>query len=94
LPPYTETSKDLRKVNVVLERNLGNAERLVRFVLGVAFLAWAFTRPALNGIEWFVIVISVALVLNGVFARCYLWYLWDINTCEDRDGDCATDPRC
>ncbi len=92
-PAYTMASKVFSKVNAVLERNLGNAERLIRFVLGVAFLAWAFTRPSLNGIEWFVIVISVALILNGVFARCYLWYLWDINTCGDRDGDCATEPR-
>ncbi len=78
----------------MIDKNLGNFERLFRLACGVVFLAWALTRPALNGIEWFVILVSTALILNGVFSRCYLWYVLDINSCTANDADCSTDPRC
>ena len=64
----------------MIERNLGNIERLVRLFLGVAFATWSFMQPALNVIEWFVVFISVALILNGIFSRCYVWYVLDIDT--------------
>jgi hypothetical protein len=38
----------------------------------------------LNGIEWFVTVIALFLILNGIFSRCYLWYILDINTTRKR----------
>ena len=74
-----------------IERNLGNVERIVRLVLG-GFLLWlAVTSPSLNGIEWFVAIISTALILNGVFSRCYLWYVLDINTSGKRSGNCYSE---
>lgn len=68
----------------MIERNLGNIERVVRLFLGVAFAAWAFLQPTMNVIEWFVIGISLALILNGIFSRCYVWYMLDINSLETR----------
>ncbi len=78
----------------MIEQNLGNIERVVRLLLGLTMGAWAVTRPDLNGVEWFVVAISVALILNGIFSRCYLWYIFDINTCQGsecagRQRDCA-----
>ena len=64
----------------MIERNLGNIERLVRLLIGVAFGLWAFMQPQLNGIEWLVIITSRLLILNGIFSRCYVWYLFDVNT--------------
>ena len=64
----------------MIERNLGNVERVTRLVLGIAFAAWALVQPAMNIIEWFVVAVSLALILNGIFSRCYFWYLLDINT--------------
>jgi len=78
----------------MIERNLGNLERVVRLLLGTVFMAWAVTRPALNGIEWFVVVVSTFLILNGIFSRCYLWYVLDVNTCPDGDEDCRGDRAC
>jgi hypothetical protein len=68
----------------MIERNLGNIERVVRLFLGVAFAAWALLQPTMNIIEWFVIGISLALILNGIFSRCYVWYMLDINSLETR----------
>ena len=78
----------------MIERNLGNIERVVRLIAGVALLVWAVMQPMLNGIEWFVMFISVALILNGVFSRCYLWYVLDINTCRDGVEDCQSTSTC
>ncbi len=64
----------------MIESNLGNLERVLRLIFGIAFAGWAFSRPEMHGIEWFVVLISIALILNGVFSRCYLWYLWDVDT--------------
>jgi uncharacterized membrane protein HdeD (DUF308 family) len=64
----------------MIERNLGNIERAVRLILGIAFGVWALMQPQLNGVEWLVIVIALALILNGIFSRCYVWYLFDVNT--------------
>ncbi len=68
----------------MIERNLGNIERVVRLFLGIAFAAWAFLQPNMNIIEWFVVGISLALILNGIFSRCYVWYMLDINSLETR----------
>lgn len=74
-----------------IERNLGNFERVSRLLLGLWLMALAIASPGLNGIEWFVAIISTALILNGIFSRCYLWWLLDIDTHNTRSGTCSTD---
>jgi hypothetical protein len=75
----------------MIERNLGNAERLVRLLSGILMLVWASQQVSMNAIDWFVVVMATALVLNGIFSRCYLWYVLDINTCDDARGGCQPD---
>jgi Inner membrane protein YgaP-like, transmembrane domain len=71
----------------MIERNLGNIERVVRLFSGLLLAAWALSQPVLNGIEWFVMIISIALILNGIFSRCYLWFVLDLNTYDsDKQG--------
>ncbi len=70
----------------MIERNIGNTERILRLIFGIAFGAWSLSQPHMNVVEWFVAIVSLALILNGVFSRCYLWYILDINThkpCRD-----------
>ena len=69
----------------MIERNLGNIERVARLLIGVAFAIWTFLQPSMNAIEWFVTCVSLALILNGIFSRCYVWYVLDINTSVKRD---------
>lgn len=68
----------------MLEKNLGNVERVVRLLAGVFFIGWAFSQDSMNGIDWFVVIISLMLILNGIFSRCYLWYILEINTCDKK----------
>jgi hypothetical protein len=78
----------------MIERNLGNAERLLRLLAGVLLFTWAWRQDVMNGVDWFVVAVAIALILNGIFSRCYLWYLLDVSTCEGRDKDCRPDPTC
>ena len=78
----------------MIEKNLGNFERVFRLLAGIALLSWAFSQPALNAVEWFVMLIASFLILNGIFSRCYLWYVLDLNTCKDGDATCQADPDC
>ena len=78
----------------MIERNLGNAERVVRLLMGLVFLGWASQQTGMNTIDWFVVLVAVALVLNGVFSRCYLWFLLDINSCREGEEDCRAEPTC
>jgi hypothetical protein len=64
----------------MIEKNLGNFERVVRLVIGVCFAVWTLSQPHLGITEWFVGIISLMLILNGVFSRCYLWYLIEVDT--------------
>jgi hypothetical protein len=78
----------------MIERNLGNIERVTRLLLGVAFAIWALLQPAMNVIEWFIVFVSLALVLNGVFSRCYVWYLLDIDTSESSSNETPSTTIC
>ncbi len=78
----------------MIERNLGNVERILRLLLGAGLLLWALGQDVMNLADWFVMIISVALILNGIFSRCYLWYVLDINTCQNGDNDCRPEASC
>lgn len=64
----------------MIEKNLGNIERVVRLAASCLFVGWLMLQPAVNGVDWFVAVIAVMLMLNGIFSRCYVWYVLDIDT--------------
>ncbi|MEH6571195.1 MAG: DUF2892 domain-containing protein [Halioglobus sp.] len=69
----------------MIEKNLGNVERVARLIFGLCFGIWAISQPHLNGIEWTVMAVSICLILNGIFSRCYLWYV------IERKGNYASD---
>ena len=77
----------------MIERNIGNAERVVRLLLALCFGAWVFMQPGVNDGEWVLVAAFIALLLNGIFSRCYLWYLLDINT-HQRQGNDASGRTC
>jgi len=70
---------------MMIEKNLGNFERIVRLIMGLCFGAWTLMQPTMNGIEWLVMAVSLALILNGVFSRCYLWFILDLDS-RSKDG--------
>jgi hypothetical protein len=73
----------------MLERNLGNIERVIRLSIGVSLAWWALSQPSLSTTEIFVFLVGFMLVMNGIFSKCYLWYVLDINTASSSDKECA-----
>lgn len=65
----------------MIAKNLGSMERILRLLAGLLLAGWVFSRPEIGGPEWLAVVVSLFLVLNGVFGRCYLWHLLDISSC-------------
>ncbi len=74
----------------MIERNLGNIERGIRFTIGIALLGFLMFRPEVTIVEWFVAIIALMLILNGVFSRCYAWFLFDLNTHKSKNAACDT----
>jgi hypothetical protein len=77
----------------VIKKNLGRAERAVRFVGGVVLGFWVTTRSHFGLIEWLALIAAVFLVFNSFFARCYLWHLLGLDTCRDEKNRCP-DSKC
>ena len=74
----------------MIERNLGNFERVIRLTMGLALMAWALIQPQLSLTEIFVIGAALMLVFNGIFSRCYVWFILNLNTADnDESTDCA-----
>ena len=72
----------------MIERNLGNIERLIRLLIGIAFVIWSFAQPFMNLTEWFVMLISSMLILNGIFSRCFFWWVLGLNTHKPDEIGC------
>ena len=73
---------------LMIEKNLGNLERVVRLAMAVFFMVWATSQETMNGIEIMVVIIAALLMLNGIFSRCYFWYLLDLNTNDNENSHC------
>ncbi len=69
--------------------NLGVIERAVRLLLGFGLAAWIFIQPALGVLEVLALLAASFLILNGVFGRCYLWLLLNLNTYEQCKKNCG-----
>ena len=74
----------------MIEKNLGNVERIIRLCTGSALILWLAVQPAVSGMDWFIAIVSLALILNGVFSRCYFWFILDIDTQKGPTTMCST----
>ena len=76
--------------------NLGVIERVLRFVLGIALLAWAhgsFGAPLTGRAGWVVFAGGVFLTFTGVFRFCPFYAVMDIDTCAVREKSEKTSKR-
>ncbi len=64
----------------MIERNLGNVERVARLIFGIGLALWLWQQPAYTIADLMAGVVALFLILNGIFSRCYLWYVLDIST--------------
>ncbi len=72
----------------MIDRNLGHTERVLRLIGAIILAAWAASRGSHDLLTPLALLAALALTLNFLFSRCYLWALLGLNTCEDREGGC------
>ena len=70
----------------MIDRNLGNLERVIRLLFAIGLVVWTLSRPELALVELFVLAVAVMLIINGIFSRCYFWYIFNINTFKTEDS--------
>ena len=56
--------------------NVGNVDRIIRILVGLAIAVWSITA----GNFWW--ILGVALIATGVFRFCGLYRVLGINTCK------------
>ena len=71
----------------MIERNIGNVERWLRFTFGVGLVLFLLSQPAVTAVEWFIGAVALMLILNGIFSRCFFWYLTGLNTHKSKETD-------
>jgi Protein of unknown function (DUF2892) len=59
-----------------MKTNVGQPDKIVRIILGIALIAWALT----GGPVW--AWIGVVALATGLFSFCPLYSLLGINTCK------------
>ena len=74
----------------MIEKNLGNIERIIRLCASSALMLWLALQPDVSGMDWFIATIALFLFLNGVFSRCYLWFVLDIDTKKPNASTCSS----
>jgi len=77
----------------MIERNIGQTERIIRFVLGVLLVGWVLTGNGFGILQGIALVAAFALFWNSIFARCYLWSWLRINSCDPSVEDCGDGGR-
>ena len=76
-----------------MTRNVGPEDRVVRIVvgLGLALLAYLQVLPPIASIVLY--VLAAYLVLTGLFARCLLYKMIDVDTSIQEQPYSSTDDR-
>lgn len=78
----------------MIDKNLGNVERVMRFLAGLALGYWVLIQPHLTWVEWTAGVAALFLVLNAFFSRCYLWHMLGFDTCKGQSKNCPDNSPC
>ncbi len=60
--------------------NVGNTDRIVRFIIGIALLIWAFAGLQ-GGWAWVAGIVGLVLIGTAWIKFCPLYTLFGISTC-------------
>lgn len=74
----------------MINRNLGNTERSLRFVFAISLIGWVASGERFGAAQGLGILAACALLWNSILARCYLWKWLNISSCASQRNDCAS----
>lgn len=69
-----------------MKKNIGNTDRLIRLVVGVAALLLGFSGLLEGTAKWIAFVVGILMVLTASIRFCPAYPLLGINTCEKKDN--------
>ncbi len=61
--------------------NVGNTDRIVRFIVGILLLLWAFLGLSGTG-AWIAGIVGVILIATAWIKFCPLYVIFGLSTCE------------
>ncbi len=64
----------------MFKTNVGNIDRVLRIVLGLALIAWWYFSPGM-GLRWLPLVLGIVALGTGLMSTCPLYSILGINTC-------------
>lgn len=77
----------------MIDRNIGNPERVLRFFCATALLLWIVASDSLGFVQGIAAVAALALLWNSSFGRCHLWKWLGISSFKSKgsadNADCT-----
>lgn len=64
-----------------LTKNIGSLDRILRLVIGAAFIYIGFIL-LIGLIQIFFIILGIAMIINSITGFCGIYYLLGISTCK------------
>ena len=71
----------------MLKTNVGNIDRILRAILGIAALAAFFMLPTTGILHWVYLVIGVIGVGTAAISSCPIYTIFGLRTCPMKTGE-------
>lgn len=68
-----------------MKKNMGAADRIIRVILAVVFLALFFTDTVTGTLGYVLALLGVVFLLTSLFSFCPLYLPLGLNTCKKAD---------
>ncbi|MFD1315275.1 YgaP family membrane protein [Namhaeicola litoreus] len=65
-----------------MTKNVGNTDKIIRYVLAVVALYFAYTCAVASPWNYLLYVVALIMVVTAVTGVCPLFSLFGINTCK------------
>lgn len=65
-----------------MEKNVGNTDKIIRLIVGIALVAFGFLGLGASAFGWFLILIGAVLIATGAANFCPLFKLLGFNSVE------------
>jgi len=70
-----------------MKRNVGNTDKLVRYVVALAILSLYYFKIVDGTLGLVVIAVAFVFAITGLLGFCPLYLLFGINTCKKKKGE-------
>ena len=69
----------------MLKKNVGNTDRIIRAIVGIAALAAFFMASSTGLLHWIYLIVGVIGLATAAMASCPIYSIFGIRTCPLED---------